>query len=139
MDLMLADLGRGATHITIRDGTKGGKLRDSYIPPDYRQPLREALLAAKAILAERRYLIDAPTGAAATRLVHRHYQRLGLVGGNSSHSLRAAFAVHSYKHYVSQGLSARAALANLSNDMGHGDGRGRWVYNNYVRSTLEAA
>ena len=137
MDLMLANLARGASHITIRDGTKGGKLRDSYIPPDYRQPLLEALLSAKAILAERRYLVDAPTGAAATRQVHRHYKRLGLEGGNSSHSLRAGFAVHSYQHYLSQELSKQAALANLSNDLGHGDGRGRWVFNNYLRGTLE--
>ncbi|WP_185733878.1 integrase domain-containing protein [Burkholderia sp. Bp8986] len=135
--LMLADLERGASHVTIRDGTKGGKIRDTYIPHDYREPLRDALQRTQAILTGRKYLIDAKNGDAAARQVHRHYKKLGLEGGNSSHSLRASFAVHSYGSYLSQELTARVALANLANDMGHGDGRGRWVYNNYLRGTLE--
>lgn len=135
--MMLADLERGASHVTIRDGTKGGKIRDTYIPADYRGRLRNALERAQAVLAARQYLVDAPNGKAAARQVHRHYQKLGLSGANSSHSLRASFAVHSHGSYLAQGLSARVALANLSNDLGHGDGRGRWVYNNYLRGTLE--
>jgi integrase len=138
VSLMLADLERGASHVTIRDGTKGGKLRDSYIPLDYRAPLLDALQRAQAVLAGRQYLVDAKNGEAAARQVQRHYEKLGLKGANSSHSLRASFAVHSYRSYQSQGLTERAALANLSNDLGHGDGRGRWVFNNYLRATLEA-
>jgi hypothetical protein len=139
ISLMLADLERGASHVTIRDGTKGGKIRDTYVPHDYREPLRDALQRAQAVLSGRPYLVDAANGDAAARQVHRHYKKLGLDDGNSSHSLRASFAVHSYRAYLSQGLTERAALVNLSNDMGHGDGRGRWVYNNYLRGTLEAA
>lgn len=135
--MMLADLERGASHVVIRDGTKNGKIRDAYIPLDYRQPFRDALARAQTVLSGRQYLVDAKNGNAAARQVQRHYQKLGLAGANSSHSLRASFAVHSYGAYLAHGLTPRAALANLSNDLGHGDGRGRWVYNNYLRGTLE--
>jgi hypothetical protein len=135
--MMLADLERGASHVTIRDGTKNGRIRDTFIPHDYREPLLDALQRAQAVLSERRrYLIDAPNGNAAARQVHRHYKKLGLAGANSSHSLRAGFAVHAFRAYQAQGLSKRDALVNLSNDLGHGDGRGRWVFNNYLRGTL---
>jgi hypothetical protein len=41
-----------------------------------------------------------------------------------------------YKHYLAVGCSEKVALARTSNDLGHGDGRGRWVFNNYIRNSL---
>ena len=34
-------------------------------------------------------------------------------------------------------MDDKTALSTLSRDLGHGDGRGRWVFNCYLRATLE--
>ncbi len=72
--------------------------------------------------------------------VEQHSDRLvklGLKGENSGHSLRRAFAMDQYKHYLATGCAEKAALSWTSNDLGHGDGRGCWVYNNYLKASLE--
>ena len=61
------------------------------------------------------------------------WARAGLVGEDSNHGLRRLFAHRQVVHYLQSGLSREEALARLSNDLGHGDGRGRWVENNYLR------
>ncbi len=57
----------------------------------------------------------------------------GLTGDNSNHALRREFACNQYDNYVNnEGLDKDTALSRLSQDLGHGDGRGRWVENNYL-------
>jgi hypothetical protein len=46
-------------------------------------------------MAGRQYLVDAKNGEAAARQVQRHYEKLGLKGVNSSHSLRASLTTRS--------------------------------------------
>ena len=61
------------------------------------------------------------------------YNDMGLVGEDSNHGIRRLFAHRQVVHYLQSGLSREQALVRLSNDLGHGDGRGRWVENNYLR------
>ena len=49
--------------------------------------------------------------------------RLGVQG----HSLRYAFARERVEAYLQNGIPMAEALARSSMDLGHGDGRGRWV------------
>ncbi|EFA4015927.1 DNA-binding protein, partial [Escherichia coli] len=43
------------------------------------------------------------------------------------HSLRYAWAQDAIRHYLAQGFSEKESLALTATDLGHGDGRGRWV------------
>ncbi|MGH8040453.1 MAG: hypothetical protein ACREPN_00220 [Rudaea sp.] len=55
-----------------------------------------------------------------------------------THALRYAFAHDQYRRYRAEGFSNREALAALSKDLGHGDGRGRWVKSVYLRGMDKA-
>jgi hypothetical protein len=52
--------------------------------------------------------------------------------------LRYAFAQEQYRNYRKAGFSNREALALLSKDLGHGDGRGRYVKSVYLRGMDES-
>ncbi|MBQ3300601.1 MAG: hypothetical protein IJH04_00345 [Eggerthellaceae bacterium] len=55
-----------------------------------------------------------------------------------THALRYTFAHDQYRLYRAEGSSHRETLAALSKDLGHGDGRGRWVKIVYLRG-MDAA
>lgn len=132
-----AALSRGQSFITIRHGTKGGRVRDTAIPMPYRTRALAAVRAALEVTATRPYLVDAPTARAAQKQVHDRFAALGLMGKDSGHALRRAFCRDNYEHYLSEGYSVKEALALCSRDLGHGEGRGRWVWNNYLRASYE--
>jgi len=51
--------------------------------------------------------------------------------------LRRAFCRDNYEYYLGEGHTVKEALMLCSRDLGHGEGRGRWVWNNYLRATYE--
>ena len=57
----------------------------------------------------------------------------GFRGKESGHSLRYAFAQEQIREYMAQGYSQAEALAMTSMDLGHGDGRGRYIAQVYQR------
>jgi len=59
--------------------------------------------------------------------------RAGLTGRYSPHSLRYAWAQEAIQHYRQQGFSQKEARALVSTDLGHGDGRGRYIEHVYGR------
>ncbi|MEE4486010.1 DNA-binding protein, partial [Serratia ficaria] len=61
------------------------------------------------------------------------YRAVGLGGREASHSVRYAFAREQFKSYVEQGHTQAEARALTSIDLGHGDGRGRYVAMVYLR------
>jgi hypothetical protein len=130
-------LTRGQSFITIRHGTKGGRVRDTVIPMPYRTRALNAVRAALEVVATRPYLVEAPTVRAAQKQVHERFAALGLMGKDSGHALRRAFCRDNYEYYLSEGHSVKEALVLCSRDLGHGEGRGRWVWNNYLRATYE--
>jgi len=132
-----AALTRGQSFITIRHGTKGGRVRDTVIPMPCRERALTAIRAALEVTATRQYLVNAKTTRAAQKQVHERFVALGLTGKDSGHSLRRAFCHDNYEYYLSEGHSVKEALALCSRDLGHGEGRGRWVWNNYLRATYE--
>lgn len=122
--------GRGA-FLEVRDGTKGGRERCVWVPLGRVQEVREVIERVREVCRAGK-IIDAAGLKQAKTVYSNEMRRAGLVGENSGHGLRRAFAQEQYAIYREAGFDERDALARLSQDLGHGDGRGRWVWNNYL-------
>ncbi|KAA9000458.1 DNA-binding protein [Affinibrenneria salicis] len=117
---------RGDTRLTVVFGTKGGRPRETVILDV--GAVRKALDNALAVEEGRNNrLIDKPDLKSAMNYWHGQASRIGLTGAFSPHSLRYAWAQDAIRHYLAQGLSRKEALAMVAMDLGHGDGRGRYV------------
>ncbi|EBS4566055.1 integrase domain-containing protein [Salmonella enterica subsp. enterica] len=119
-------LDRGETRLTVVFGTKGGRPRETVILDT--GAVKSALENAISI-AEQRHgrLIDKADLKSAMHYWHSQAGRLGLTGKHSPHSLRYAWAQEAIRHYLAQGFCKKEALAMVAMDLGHGDGRGRYV------------
>ncbi|WP_416777281.1 integrase domain-containing protein [Xenorhabdus budapestensis] len=126
-------LENGHTSVRVVFGTKGGRPRQMVILD------REALQYAIAY-AEREQtgrggkLIDKATITQAIDRYRYIVRRAGLSGRKAPHSMRYHFAQQSGEHYIAQGFSEREALALVSMDLGHGDGRGRYIKQVYYQN-----
>ncbi|EFB7642814.1 DNA-binding protein [Escherichia coli] len=129
-------LERGDTRLTIVFGTKGGRPRDTLIQDT--GAVKQALDNAIAV-AERRNgrMIDAASLKQAMKYWRNQTLRMGLTGKYSPHSLRYAWAQDDIRRYLAQGFSEKEALAMVAMDLGHGDGRGRWVKQVYAHEWTE--
>lgn len=113
--------------VTVIHGTKGGRRRDVHAPN--RDLALAAVSDALKLLKERRgKLVDKPSLKQAEGWYRNAMHRtVTNETGFCGHSLRYAFAQESVARYVTQGYSLREARALTSMDLGHGDGRGRYV------------
>ncbi|TQI82207.1 integrase-like protein [Serratia fonticola] len=125
-------LDRGESRLTVVFGTKGGRPRETVILDT--GAVRRALDNAISV-AESRHgrLIDKPDLKRAMKYWHGQASRIGLTGAYSPHSLRYAWAQDAIRHYLAQGYSEKEALAMTAMNLGHGDGRGRYVAQVYGR------
>lgn len=112
-------------------GTKGGRPRETRVLD------REAALGAVGQALERvgknGRLIQAAGLKQAVDQFNNAVRAAGFIGDCSPHSLRYAFAQASIRRYEAEGFSHGEALALTSLDLGHGDGRGRWIEHVYGR------
>lgn len=119
-------LEKGAERLPVIFGTKGGRPRMTQVTD--REAVRQAVKEALNIAGERNgHLIDKPDLKSAMDYWHNHLRDAGLTGEYSPHSLRYAWAQDAIRYYEEQGLSHKEALAVTSTDLGHGDGRGRYI------------
>lgn len=123
--------GSGA-FLPIREGTKGGRPRSVWVPPERLEEVQQAVELASRQVGADGNLVQAASLMAAVRACERASQAAGF----ETHGLRRGWAVTQYHHYVAHGNDEKAALRLLSGDLGHGDGRGRWCFNNYLRGAL---
>lgn len=125
--------GRGSVRVV--EGTKGGRPREVH-PANVDRALA-AIQRAQAVLqaAGQRYLVARADGAAASGLKQAMgvYRNVCHRQGIQSHGARYAFAREQMQAYRSQGYSEREARAAVSQDLGHGDGRGRYIASVYAR------
>lgn len=119
-------LQQGKTTLHVVFGTKGGRPRDVHII-NPRQTLQVVNNALTIMAQQNGKLIDKPSLKQAMTYWRNSTYRLGLTGQLSPHSLRYAFAQDQIDHYQKQGYSQQEALAKVSIDLGHGDGRGRFI------------
>ncbi|EFG2855871.1 hypothetical protein A1YY_00024 [Escherichia coli KTE144] len=112
-------------------GTKGGRPRDTLIQDT--GAVKQALDNAIAVAGLRNgRLIDAASLKQAMKYWRNQTLRMGLTDKYSPHSLRYAWAQDDIRRYLAQGFSEKEALAMVAMDLGHGDGRGRWVKQVYA-------
>lgn len=120
-------LADGHGNIEVVFGTKGGKVRTTHLPnpANALAAVREAI----SVLDTQRRLAQGKTLKQAEAWYRNAMHRLGVQG----HSLRYAFARERVEAYLQNGIPMAEALARTSMDLGHGDGRGRWVKMVYLR------
>lgn len=118
--------------IRVVFGTKGGRPRHVW-PADRERAL--AAVKAAQVIADRQggTLIDKPNEKMAMARYKNVMSSCGFTGKESGHSLRYAFAQQQIRSYILTGYSQREALALTSADLGHGDGRGRYIAQVYGR------
>ncbi len=124
--------------ITVVSGTKGGRTREVFIHPETRNEAVQAIKQALKIANEQGgQLLKGHAGdlKSAYQSYRDALRRIGgLKGPQSPHATRYAFAqgqVSNYQENLCMTLSD--ALAATSLDLGHGDGRGRWVHHVYSK------
>jgi hypothetical protein len=120
--------------VNVVAGTKGGRPR--IVAVRRVEPALDAVIEALGVVrAQGGYLVvracGAPAGGLkqARSIYHAWCHRAGI----QPHSARYAFARDQLAGYLAAGFSSREALIAVSHDLGHGDGRGRWVKSVYMR------
>ena len=124
----------GSGRIRVIAGTKGGKPRDVQILNI--GPARTALQEARLVAdSQDSYLVARADGSPAGGLKEARsiYHAWCHRSGIQPHSARYAFAQDQIKARRDLGHSEREALVATSLDLGHGDGRGRWVKSVYAQ------
>ena len=120
--------------IAVLAGTKGGRPRT--VDVSDRTSASAAILFALLVCTKQNgFLVVRANGSPAGGLkqARRIYHSWAHRNGVQPHSARYAFARDQLDGYLSRGFSAREALMAVSQDLGHGDGRGRWVKSVYMR------
>lgn len=127
---------RGETRLTVVFGTKGYRPRKTEVQDTI--AVKKALENALTVAEERNgRLIDRPRLQQAMNYWRKEIAKAGLTGIYTPHSLRYAWTQDALRHYLAQGFSDKEALALTSMDLGHGDGRGRYVVQVYGRREEE--
>lgn len=120
----------------VFDGTKGARPRLVH-PADVGRALAAVQRSLEILQASgRRYLLARAKGAETTGLKQaaKVYSDLCSRAKIQSHAARYAFAEERMQAYRNEGMSQREARIATSLDLGHGDGRGRYVASVYVRN-----
>ena len=120
-------LREGETTIEVVLGTKGGRTRWVHLVETEHAiaAVREAL----AVMQRHGRLAQGRTLKQAETWYRNAMHRLHVQG----HALRYAWARERMDAYLAEGIPMAEALARTSMDLGHGDGRGRWVRMVYLR------
>lgn len=122
----------GHNSLLIVFGTKGGRPRDTIITD--RDVVRQALSYAEKIMNEQSgKLIDRPNIKQAIDVYRYHVRKAGLTGGKSPHSMRYHFSQEARRFYRKDG-GDKEIYTRVSMDLGHGDGRGRYVKQVYFKN-----
>jgi len=119
-------LENGEEKVKVIFGTKTGKPRETLII-DRQRAINAVNTALKITTTQNGKLINKPTLKQAMSYWGNHCRAIGLKGKISPHSLRYAFTHEAEAYYRKQGFSEKEWLALTSMDLGHGDGRGKYV------------
>lgn len=120
--------------VTVLAGTKGGRPRIVSVAKRERA-LNAVNRAIELVQKQGGFLVIRASGKPAGGLkeARRIYHSWAHRNGIEPHSARYAFARDQLDAYLADGYSSREALMAVSHDLGHGDGRGRWVKSVYMR------
>ncbi|EBU4836355.1 DNA-binding protein [Salmonella enterica] len=123
----------GQDSVRVVFGTKGGRPRDTVILD--RDALKYAISYAEKVIQENNgKLIDKPDIRKVIDKYRYHVRRVGLTGKKAPHSMRYQFSQEARKFYEKKGFSEKEIYAQVSMDLGHGDGRGKYVKQVYFKN-----
>ncbi|HFZ9112106.1 TPA: integrase domain-containing protein [Salmonella enterica subsp. diarizonae serovar 50:k:z35] len=123
----------GHNSVRVVFGTKGGRPRNTVIVD--RDAVKRAISYAENVMKENNgKLIDRSDVRKAIDTYRYHVRRAGLTGEKAPHSMRYHFSQEAKRLYESRGYTEREIYAQVSMDLGHGDGRGRYVKQVYFRN-----
>lgn len=124
--------------LTVRDGTKGGRPRQTVVIEKYARESLEVIGAAMAYLTTHKVLIAGKAkGLKSARAKYCALaRRFGLTGQFSPHSLRYRYAVDKLEELRDAGVAREEALALCATFLGHGPTRGRFVTMVYGRTVV---
>ncbi|HIC6967259.1 integrase domain-containing protein [Salmonella enterica] len=123
----------GHNSVRVVFGTKGGRPRNTVIVD--RDAVKRAISYAENVMKENNgKLIDRPDIRKAIDTYRYHVRRAGLTGEKAPHSMRYHFSQEAKRLYESRGYTETEIFAQVSMDLGHGDGRGRYVKQVYFRN-----
>jgi len=117
----------------ILHGTKNGRPRWIAVL-DKARAIDVIERAIQVANAQHGFLIVAKNLKAAARAYGRACEAVGLKGEYASHCLRCTNAVDLYDMYMEMHGDRREALAALSAHLGHGDGRGTYAAQVYLKN-----
>lgn len=133
----LRELDSGHDSLLVVFGTKGGRPRDTTIIN--RDAVKHALIYAKNIMDKQNgKLIDCPNIKQAINVYRYHVRKAGLSGVKAPHSMRYHFSQEARQFYRKSGYGDKEIYARVSMDLGHGDGRGRYVKQVYFKGDDES-
>ncbi|WP_187153730.1 integrase domain-containing protein, partial [Candidatus Erwinia dacicola] len=118
--------------VNVVFGTEGGRLRETTVI-DREKTLNAINFAIKVAGENNGKLIDKHNLHQAIGLFRRVAMAAGLTGKNSPHSLRYAYAEDAAKFHGNT-MSHKETLAMVSMDLGHADGRGRYISQVYYKN-----
>ncbi|EFB6090589.1 integrase domain-containing protein [Salmonella enterica] len=127
-------LERGDEKLRVIFGTKGGRERMTTIV-DRNNVIEAVNYAIKYAGEHEGRLIDRGNLKSAMNYYLNSLRRYGeMKGGDETpHSFRYSYAASAMKYHIMNGYSYHEALALTSMDLGHGDGRGRYIEQVYCQ------
>ncbi|MEG4682011.1 integrase domain-containing protein [Enterobacter cloacae] len=126
----------GNERVRVVFGTKGGRPRETTVFD--REKVLTLLNKAIAYCDDNNgKLINKPTLHTAIERYRNILRDAGMTGENAPHSLRYAYAKDAVNFHVNNGMSRNEAEALVSMDLGHGDGRGRYIKQVYFKEDLD--
>lgn len=121
--------------VMVLHGTKGGRPRSVSLLDQASKDRAIAAVREAIRVTEMQdgKLIPSSTLEGANRAYQRAMNAAGFKGSEASHALRYAFAREQFAKYLEALGDKKEALSALSMDLGHGDGRGRYCEQVYLR------
>jgi len=121
--------------VTVLHGTKGGRPRSvSLLDQESKNKALTAVREAIRVMDKQDgKLIPSATLEGANRAYQRAMNEAGFKGSEASHALRYGFAREQFTRYMEALSDRKEALSALSLDLGHGDGRGRYCAQVYLK------
>ncbi len=124
----------GEMQCQILHGTKGGRGRWTG-PVDISRALAAVRDAIAISHAQGGYLIVSKNLQSAARAYGRACEKVGMKAEHASHSLRCMYAQDRFVQHLERLGSRNEALAATSLDLGHGDGRGTYIAQVYLKNS----
>lgn len=126
-----------AQEVHISEQTKGGRSRNTTLSEPQYEKAREVIDRAIKYLEknQREYLIKGKSNTfkSAYDRYSNTMRRAGFEGKISTHSMRYSWAQDRLESYFSDSCDKREARARVAQDLGHGEGRGRWIASVYAQ------